>query len=149
MPPSLFWFCVSDVSSLQKSILRYWVPKGSWVLFFLPFGRKHFSTLLKNISPLPRQFSPAGGRWFETTGTLEAIRYPGRLICLAGALETVLIHRMLYMERAFWISFLEDRRICQDLFFSSPLAPNPQPRQCLLTEKCSPYCRLSHHFLSF
>lgn len=49
MPPSPFWFCVSGVSSLQKSILRYWVPNGSWVLFFLPFGRKCFSTLLKKI----------------------------------------------------------------------------------------------------
>lgn len=138
----------SDFASLVFPLCRnpsyateYLMAPGFCFSFHLE-GSAFLLYLKKNISPLPHPFSPAGGRWFETTGELEVISYPGRLICLAGAPETVLIHRMLYMERAFWISFLEDRRICQDLFFSSPPAPTHLTNAFLL-RNVVPYCRLS------
>lgn len=102
----------------------YLTAFGFCFSFYLE-GSTFLHYLKKNISPLSHQFPPAGGRWFEIAAELEVISYPGQLTCLAGALEKVLIHEMLYMERAFWISLLEERRICHDLFSSSP-SPNPQ-----------------------
>lgn len=71
----------------------------------------HFYLTLKKISSLSSQFSPAGGRWFETTTELEVISYPGRLTCLAVAPVKVLIHEVLYIERAFWIQLSRRKEI--------------------------------------
>jgi hypothetical protein len=83
---------------------------------FLPY-------LKKKKSPLSSQLSPAGGRWFETTTELEAISYPGRLTCLAGAPVKVLIHEVLYIERAFWIQFSRRKEILSRFVLLVSLPP--------------------------